>query len=266
MGRPVAGDGQGSDFTEQSDSSHEREPMRQHTNHFTLIELLVVIAIIAILASMLLPALANARRKAKQASCQSNIKQLALASHMYMGDYDGRYPNGGFYPVSSCWGGCSKACGFRSTHHQSGAMHKLLTYTGGPDIFYCPAVKGINVEYEANRAIAAHAPQIRGGMQGYAGYGLLFSKRNDRNFWKNPARYDPEEPLILDQITRGFLGPPAAYSNCGGIVLTAWHPNFPHNNSINIGKNDGSAKSYRVRQGLFLNGVRVWKDRVYNPR
>jgi len=55
---------------------------------FTLIELLVVIAIIAILAAILFPVFARAREKARQASCQSNEKQIALAMIMYAQDYD----------------------------------------------------------------------------------------------------------------------------------------------------------------------------------
>ena len=58
---------------------------------FTLIELLVVIAIIAILAAILFPVFAKAREKARQATCTSNLKQLALASLMYAQDYDDRF-------------------------------------------------------------------------------------------------------------------------------------------------------------------------------
>ena len=58
---------------------------RRHSG-FTLIELLVVIAIIAILAALLLPALAAAKRQAKQIDCLNNIKQLALAYSMYVND------------------------------------------------------------------------------------------------------------------------------------------------------------------------------------
>jgi len=64
---------------------------------FTLIELLVVIAIIAILAAILFPVFAQAREKARTASCMSNCKQLGLAVQMYTNDYDENLPYSGVY-------------------------------------------------------------------------------------------------------------------------------------------------------------------------
>ena len=68
---------------------------------FTLIELLVVVAIIAVLASMLLPALKRAKDAAKAAACLNNLKQMSVAFHLYRGDYNDWVPPISIYDASN---------------------------------------------------------------------------------------------------------------------------------------------------------------------
>lgn len=77
------------DIVKRRDHGNSSEMVRK--DGFTLIELLIVIAIISILAAILFPVFARARENARRTSCQSNVKQLAIAALQYVQDNDGRF-------------------------------------------------------------------------------------------------------------------------------------------------------------------------------
>lgn len=108
----------------------------RHKGGFTLIELLVVIAIIAILAAMLLPALARAREKARQASCMGNLRQLSLAFMMYASDFDDHVVPGKLGPA----GTFSVPLWFELLAPYVGAtLYPPWAVAGGHEIFRCPS-------------------------------------------------------------------------------------------------------------------------------
>lgn len=110
--------------------------VKQRPNRFgfTLIELLVVIAIIAILAAILFPVFAQAREKARQTSCLSNMRQIGTAALMYTQDYDERTPRNwygdlGFEPTTA----------IGDTPERYKWMDSLQPYVKNSQLFICPS-------------------------------------------------------------------------------------------------------------------------------
>lgn len=100
-----------------------------HRRGFTLIELLVVIAIIAILAAILFPVFARAREKARQSSCASNMRQIAMALLMYRSDHDETQPESSPDTDLSQLDSCDYTYTWRAC---------ILPYVKNRQIFICP--------------------------------------------------------------------------------------------------------------------------------
>lgn len=120
---------------------------------FTLIELLVVIAIIAILAAILFPVFQKVRENARAASCESNLKQLALSFSMYTNDSDGAYPIA--FEWDSNWQSSSQSW-----------IGKVLPYVKSYQVFACPD------DPDGNQA--GHPNPAASWMSSNQGYGVSY--------------------------------------------------------------------------------------------
>ena len=113
----------------------------QNCSGFTLVELLVVIVVIAILAAMLLPALARSKAQAQRAVCEGNLRQIDLATEIYLGDNANLFFNRCQAPVTAgqqWWFGwlASGAEGHRAYDLSTGV---LFPYLHGSDVRLCPS-------------------------------------------------------------------------------------------------------------------------------
>jgi prepilin-type N-terminal cleavage/methylation domain-containing protein/prepilin-type processing-associated H-X9-DG protein len=179
---------------------------------FTLIELLVVIAIIAILAAILFPVFAKAREKARQSSCLSNEKQLALAIMQYVQDYDETMPmyaDGGYkYNWDTA----------------------VLPYVKNSQVFNCPSAAASN-NYTRYGVNYPHLSWTGGGaalgnVSRPSEIGLLFE-----------TQYDNGGQLKLAYCPGHYPMPVAADRTLNGFPLTP-----RHNEGINVAFADGHAK------------------------
>ena len=206
---------------------------------FTLIELLVVIAIIAILAAILFPVFARAREKARQTSCLSNVKQMALGAMMYVQDYDEIM----FPRCTGTWGGVPPATIYWMP--RSAAETGLISpYTKNYQMMICPSEPtrrgygyNISLGYVALAKINSPASKV------------LFA---DDTFG-SMTLYSPSQGV--PNWGANFVNPPGS---TGAAIV--WGTNCPygrHNDMVNVGFCDGHAKAMKPIE-LWANGVNTW--------
>ncbi len=188
-------------------------------NAFTLIELLVVIAIIAILAAILFPVFAKAREKARQSSCQSNEKQLALAMIQYCQDYDEKFVYCGWTGGGvGWWNWCPL----------------VMPYVKNTQVYLCPSDSG--------RAAPPTAAQYNGSYGSYA-YNYATCRGNVAGI--SPLDLVSTTALFADGNTPFDSGTQIWNATTGAKNDSAGNAsrlNVVHNDGLNVGYVDGHVK------------------------
>lgn len=206
--------------------------MKGRIRGFTLIELLVVIAIIAILAAILFPVFAKAREKARQASCASNLKQIALAFAMYVQDYDEHFP-WCCYPRGEKGNPIPRWRPITNNSNDPRYNGTLMPYIKNRQVFVCPSYGSIG-SYAAPRQL----------LQGSGGCdGQMLAK----------VPYPAEHVLCGDGGGQQGMCGANRSSNCQGRVgrHDTRYPDrkprwYRHNGGVNFAYVDGHVKWFKT--------------------